>query len=97
MNRDEHILKRLLKSASRSQHETPDSMPFATEARILAGWHSSAPQEEWLFLASYFRRAVICAVLVMVASIGWSQFSTAREVPGATVLANLAQDIQIVP
>jgi len=97
MNHDEHILKRLLKSAGQSRQETPKVMPFSTEARILAGWCSTAPEEEWLCLANYFRRAVICAVLVMVASIGWSQFSTAREVPGATVLANLAQEIQIVP
>jgi hypothetical protein len=33
----------------------------------------------------------------MVASIGWSQLSNVREVPGAMALANLAQDIQIVP
>jgi hypothetical protein len=97
MNRDEHILKRLFKSAGQSRQETPDAMPFATEARILAGWRSSALEEEWLRMASYFRRAVFCAVLVMVASFGWSQFSTAREVPGATALANLAQEIQIVP
>ena len=97
MNRDEHILKRLLKAAGQSRRETPDVMPFATETRILAGWRSAAPGEDWLGLARFFRRAVVCAVLVMVVSIGWSQLSNAREVPGATALANLAQDIQIVP
>jgi hypothetical protein len=30
-------------------------------------------------------------------SIGWSQLSNAREVPGAVALANLASNIQIVP
>ena len=97
MKRDEHILRRLLKAAGQSRRETPAAMPFPLEARILAGWRSSAPADDWLHLASFFRRAVICAGLVMVASIGWSQLSNAREVPGAVALANLAQNIQIVP
>ena len=97
MNRDEHRLKRLLKAARKSQRETPVSIPFALEARILAGWRSSVPEAEVLLLAGLFQRAVICAVLIMVASVGWSQFSNAREVPGAFAFAKLAQDIQIVP
>jgi hypothetical protein len=95
MKRDEHIFKRLLKAARQSRQETPAAMPFPLESRILAGWRASAPEEDWLRLASFFRRAVICAGLVMVASIGWSQLSNAREVPVA--LANLASNIQIVP
>lgn len=96
MNRDEHILKRLLKAA-RSQRETPAEIPFPLEARILAGWRSSVAEEDWAGMVSYFRRAVACAVLVMVVSIGWSQFTSAREVPGAVALENLAQAVQIVP
>ncbi len=97
MKRDEHILKRLFKAAGKAQRETPEAMPFALEARIIAGWRSSALEEDLSGMVNYFRRAVICAVLVMIASAGWSQFSNAREVPGATALANLAQEIQIVP
>ena len=41
--------------------------------------------------------AVVCAVLVMGVSIGWSQFTTAREVPGAMALSSLAQAVQIAP
>ena len=97
MKRDEHILRHLLKAAGRSRRETPSAMPFPLEARILAGWLASAPEDDWLCLTRFFRRAVICAGLVMVASIGWSQLSNAREVPGAVALANLASNIQIVP
>jgi len=97
MNREEHILKRLLKAAGRPQRETPVAMPFPMEARILADWRSSATVEDWTGMVSYFRRAVACAVLVMVVSIGWSQFTEAREVPGAAAFTNLAQAVQIVP
>lgn len=97
MNRDEHILKRLLKAAKQPRRETPVSMPFALEARILAGWRSSAREEDWSGMMSCFRRAVACAILVMGVSVGWSQFTTAREVPGAMALSNLAQAVRIVP
>jgi hypothetical protein len=97
MNHDEHMLKRLLKAARKSERKTPVSMPFPLEARILAGWRSSVPEVEALVLVSFFRRAVICAILVMVVSIGWSQLRDAREVPGAIALSNLEKVIQIVP
>ena len=97
MNRDEHRLKRLLNAARKSQGETPVSIPIALEARILAGWHSSAPEEDCSGMAGCFRRAVACAVLIMVASIGWSQFMSVREVPGGLALSNLTQAVQIVP
>ena len=97
MNRDEHILRRLLKAAAKSQRDTPAEIPFPLEARILAGWRSSGTAEDWTGMVSYFRRAVICAILIMIVSIGWSELSNAREVPGAAALANLAQAVQIVP
>jgi membrane glycosyltransferase len=99
MNRDEHRLKRLLKAARKPGREIPPSIPFALEARIIARWRSSAPEEklELLSMVSLFRRAMVCAVLVMIASVGWSQLSNVHEVPGATALANFVQDIQIIP
>jgi len=95
MNHEEHRLKRLFEAARMSQRETPASIPFALETRILAGWRMSGPDEYWPDTAGYFRRAVACAVLVMVVSIGWSRFTNAREVPGALALSNLAQAVQI--
>ena len=90
-------MKRLLKAAKPQPRETLEAMPSALEARILAGWRSVAPEQDLSGLMICFRRAVVCAVLVMVVSIGWSRFTTAREVPGAIALAKLAQAVQIVP
>lgn len=97
MNRYSHILNRLLKAAKQTPRETPVSIPFALEARILVGWRSAAPEQDLSGVVSCFRRAVICAVLVMVMSIGWSKLSDVHEVPGAMAFLNLAKDIQIVP
>jgi hypothetical protein len=97
MNREEHALKRLLASARKSPRETAGSIPFSQEARILAAWRSSAPGEDLSWMAGSFRRAVILAGIVMVASIGWVQFMNAREVPGAQALSNLVPDVRIVP
>jgi len=97
MNHDEHALKRLLKAASRSQAKTPDAMPFGLESRILANWRRDEAEDDSVLLASLFRRAVICASIVMVVSIGWSQLAAAREVPGAVVLTNFEEVIRVVP
>ena len=97
MNHDEHALRRLLKAASQSPTETSEAMPFALEARILAQWRRAAVEDDSMLLIGLFRRAVVCAVAVMIMSIGWSQFSAAREVPGATTLARLEQVIPVTP
>lgn len=97
MKHDEHALERLLRAARQAPSETPGSMPFPLEARILAGWRSGAPEDESLLLATLFRRAVFFAMIVMVLSIGWSQLEDAPKVPGAVVIANLEQSLQIVP
>ena len=97
MNQDEQALRRLLKAASQSPTETPEAMPFALEARILAQWRRGAAEDDSMLLASLFRRAVVCAGVVMLVSIGWSQFSAAREVPAATTLARLEQVIPVAP
>jgi hypothetical protein len=97
MKHDEHALRRLLKATSRSQAESPGTLPFATEARILAHWRSGEAEDDSELLASLFRRAVIWASVVMVLSIGWSQLNAAREVPGAATLAKLEHVIPVVP
>ena len=97
MNHDEQALRRLLKAARRSQTEGRESLPFALETRVLVQWRRGEVEDDSALLMSLFRRAVICASVVMVVSIGWSQFSAAREVPGAAVLAKLEQVIPVGP
>ena len=97
MNHDEHALSRLLRSARRISASAPEAMPFTLEARILARWRSGMPEEDLAWLAGVFRRAVICAGVVMILSLGWSQLSAAREVPGATTLTRLEQAIPVEP
>jgi len=97
MKSDENMLKRLFKAASKSQQEAAGAMPFPMQARVLAGWRSLAPESEALALVGMFRKAVICGVLVMAVSIGWSQLRDTHEVPGAVALVNLEKVIQVVP
>ena len=95
MNHDEQTLRRLLNAASRWSTETPETMPFALEARILAQWRRGAAEDDSALLASLFRNAVVCAGVIMLMTIGWSQLSAAREVTGATTLARLEQVIPV--
>ena len=97
MKHDENALDRLLRVARQAPSETPGSMSFPLEARILAGWRSGVPEDESVLLAMLFRRAVIFGTIVMVLSIGWSQLGDAPKVPGAVVIANLERGLQVVP
>ena len=97
MNSEDNMLKRLFKAANQTHPETQDAMPFPLQARILAGWRSLAPESESLVLVGMFRKAVICGVLIMVVSIGWSQLRDTHEVPGSVALVNLEKVIQVVP
>ncbi len=97
MKHDEHALERLLGAARQAPGETPGSMPFPLEARILAGWRSGVGEDESLLLTALFRRAVMLAAVIMILSIGWSQLPDAPKVPGAVVIANLEKAIQVVP
>jgi hypothetical protein len=97
MKHDEQALERLFRAARQAQPETQGSMPFPLEARILAGWRSAVPEDESLLLATLFRRAVIFATVIMILSIGWSQVEDTPKVPGAVVIANLEQGLQVVP
>jgi hypothetical protein len=97
MNRHEHSVRRLLKAARSVRPETTATPPPPPMARLLAGWRAAAPAEDPASLAILYRRAVICAVLVMVACLGWSDLSNAREEPGVMVLTSLAREVQIVP
>jgi hypothetical protein len=97
MNHDQQAFQRLLKAARPSPTETPEAMPFVLEARILAQWRRGTAEDDSMALASLFRRAAVCAGVIMLMSIGWSQLSAAREVPGAATLARLEQVIPVVP
>lgn len=73
-NESDAHLDRLLAGARRAGwSHGPEIMPRSLQARILADWRrTGAEQGQADFLVLLFRRALICAALLMVASLVWS-------------------------
>ncbi|MFO1475868.1 MAG: hypothetical protein U1F98_04370 [Verrucomicrobiota bacterium] len=94
MSRDP--LDRLLRSAKRAKPAVPDSLPFGLEARVLSEWRR-APAAEDVSLALLFRRAIVCASLIMALSAGCYWVSRLQESPSKTVLTNYVLTVQLEP
>jgi hypothetical protein len=97
MNHLNQSLDRLFKAAAQAPREDPPPLPFILEAETLARWRSRIPDEETEHLAVLFRRAVICASMIMLASIGWSRLEHEREPAVATVLTQYEIAMDILP
>jgi hypothetical protein len=90
-------LQRLFKAAAQTRRETPEAPSFALEAATLAQWRAAAAHDESALLAILFRRAVICASLVMLASIGWSRLGDHEDAASAGVIAHYEIAMEVLP
>jgi hypothetical protein len=97
MNHLDQSLNRLLKAAASAPQEEDQTLPFALEARTLAGWRAGAAQMEQDLLAALFRRAMLCAGVVVLLSIGWSRFEVRNEAAEAGVRAHYEIALQVLP
>jgi hypothetical protein len=97
MNPLDHSLQRLLRAAGRARNEDPPAAPFYLEIKVLARWRSTANGEESVLLPAVFRRAVVCACLLMVVSIGWNWWGTRGDDAGVAALANYEAKLQVLP
>lgn len=96
MNQSDHSLRRLLRAAARAPKESSVSLPPFLETRLLAHWRSTAPEDESVLLAAFFRRALVCAALVMTLTIGWNWLGN-RGDAGARALTNYEARLQVLP
>ena len=69
MNDPQHQLQRLLKAAAQAAPPENDAPPFGFETRVLARWRSAPAIDSGQILASLFRRAIICAGVLMLLTI----------------------------
>lgn len=86
MNSDDP-LDRLLRAAARHQPAEKEEAPFGFATRVAATWiaqRGSGGSENGVVEASlqvlWLRRALLCAVVIMTASVGWS-FKTDTAAP----------------
>ena len=99
MNSTNQQLERLLKSAARASRPLPDEIPFATQARVLAHWRRlpSGAGDLAQMLLPLFRRAALCACLLMLLSIAFSYRTILSAENEEVILANAAVDLTLLP
>jgi hypothetical protein len=97
MKSSNHSLDRLFRAAARAPKETPASPPFALEAAVFAQWRAGETGDELAFLVNLFRRAALCASLVMVLALGWSWLERINDSPSKTALPKCAVTVQLRP
>jgi hypothetical protein len=76
----DHQLQRLLDAAAKSSAKAADAAPLGLETRIIAQWRAAATDDETAFLFAFFRRAMLCATMVLLFSAAWSFSRMSHEV-----------------
>ena len=95
MNHVDQSLQRLLRAARRAHKNEEQPPPVFLETRLIALWRSRAPEP--VSLLPMFRLAAVCAILVMLSSLGWNWIGQGREVPGAAAFVSFEKISQVVP
>lgn len=97
MNPFDHSLERLFQAAARAPKSSAGPPSFGLEARVLAQWRARPMEDEFALLAGLFRRAVVCAALVMVLSIVWSGHEKPNAAASVVALANYEINTHLPP
>lgn len=97
MKPTDQSLERLFKAAARAPRPAPEPLPCPLETRVLAEWRSLAREDEFAWLAGLFRRAVICAGVVMLLSIFWSHREKPNTAAVVVALANYEINTHLPP
>jgi hypothetical protein len=73
MNRDDLKLQRLFAAARSAEPARAEEMPPYLATRVIAHWRSGALKDDsWQTLVLVFRRALLCAGVVMLFTLAWS-------------------------
>ena len=73
MNRDDLKLDRLFAAARPAEPVPADEMPPYVATRVIAHWRAGALKDDsWQILVLVFRRALLCAAVVMLSTLAWS-------------------------
>ena len=97
MNSLDQSLERLFKAASGASKPEPEALPGHLETRVLAEWRSLRREDGLMMMAGLFRRAVICASVIMLASIVWSHLEKPNAATSVLALANYEINAHLPP
>lgn len=97
MNRSQHPLDRLMKSAGRSPQEEDTAVSFRTETRVIAHWRTLQSGQHWFDLLPVLRRglAAACAAGVLLAAVAFTQIKSST--PDAWAMASRVANMTYPP
>lgn len=72
MNPIDDQLDRLFKAAAQTRKAGLEAAPFVIETRVIAGWRAGLAAEGRDLLLAWFRRATVCACVLMLLSLAWN-------------------------
>lgn len=97
MNPLDQSLDRLFKAAAQASEPEPEWPSYHLETRVLAAWRAQERPDEFALLVGLFRRAVICAGVIMVLSIVWSHREKPNPAVSVVALANYEINTHLPP
>jgi hypothetical protein len=98
MNHLDQSLQRLFKAAARAPRPA-ESLSANQEARLLAHCRTHPAEDEIAVFACLFRRAVVCASVLMLLSIAWNYLEREPDMdpPAAASLTGFQVAMDVVP
>jgi len=99
MNPINQQLECLLNSAARAARPLPERAPSALEAQVLAGWRGGldGARDGTHILLPVLRRAVLCACLLMLLSLGLGYRALVNSDSDEISIANSTVDLTLLP
>ena len=92
------MLQRLLDAAAKAAPKASSTPPLGLETRVLAHWRAAATEDEAAFLFIFFRRAMLCATVVLLCSAAWSLTRSGSDMTAdEAMLANYEVQMSLNP
>lgn len=98
MNRHDRQLERLFAAAREAISPIHEEMPSHLANRVLAHWRSGGLVEDsWQMVVLLFRRALVCASIVMIFTLAWSFDDGLADDPNGEAYANYELRADLMP
>jgi len=98
MNRDDLKLEGLFAAARSAEPAPVEEMPPYLASRVIAHWRAGALKDDsWQMLVLVFRRALLCAGVVMLFTLAWSYDSLDATPDSDEAYANYQLRADVMP
>lgn len=98
MNRHDLHLQHLFAAARATEPAPAEEMPAHLANRVIAHWRSGGLKDDsWHMMVLLFRRALVCASVVMLFTLAWSFDGLADDLDNDEAYANYELRADVMP